>query len=231
MQIGVGTAGAVDGTISAMTGTSIQFTGTLSLAASDSIYIQDGSNEGAGTSEILGIGAALSSSTGTSTYAGVARTVTGWAPAFGSASEALSLSRMENAYISAREYGKEGDKYAIFVNKTLYQKYGDLLTAMRRVVNSAELLGGWTGLEFAAGGGNVGVFLDYDVPDGEVVFLDLDSWILCQVNEPQWVEDPSSASSLLRLENTLTCQAVMHWFMNVMCVSPAANAKETIKTD
>ena len=228
--LGIGTAGAVDGTVSAKTGTTIQFTGTLSLAASDSVYIQDGSMAGAGTAEMLGVGAALSSSTGTSTYAGIPRSTTGWSPQFGSASEALSLSRMEKAYISAREFGQTTDQYAIFVNKTLYQKYGDLLTAMRRVVNSADLLGGWSGLEFSAGAGKVGVFLDYDVPDGEVIFLDLDSWTMCQVDNLGWVENPS-AGALLRLQNTLKYQAVMNWFANVLCLAPAANAKETRKTN
>lgn len=231
MRIGVGTGAAAAGTIAAVTGTSIQFTGTLSSAQSDALYILDGSNQGAGSSEIVGIAAALSSSTGTSTYAGVARNVNGWTPQFGSSSEALSLSRMELAYLNAREYGKASDTYVIFVNVTLYRKYGDLLTAMRREVNQTELLGGWTGLEFAAGGGKVAVYLDYQVPDGEVLVIDMDSWTLCQVNPPQWVEEPSSASSLLRLQNTLTYQAVMHWFVNVICLAPAANAKETRKSD
>lgn len=228
--IGIGTAGAVDGTISALTGTSVQFTGTLSLAASDSIYIQDGSGAGAGTSEFLGVAAALSSSTGTSTYAGIARSTGGWAPQFGSASEALSVSRMTTAYLKAREYSNPKDKFAIFVNISLYQKYGELLTAMRRSVDTADLLGGWTGLEFAAGAGRVGVFLDYDVPDGEVIILDMDTWTLCQVGDLSWLEE-ASAGSLLRLQNTIKYQATMAWFANVMCLAPSANAKETRKTN
>lgn len=228
--VGVGTGAAVVGTISAVTGTSIQMTGTQSSAASDSIYVLDGSGGGAGTSEFLGIAAALSSSTGTSTYAGVARNVVGWTPQFGSASEALSLSRMTNAYLKAREYSAPKDQYAIFVNMTLYQKYGDLLTAMRRTVNSAELLGGWTGLEFAAGAGRVGVFLDYEVPDGEMIILNMDSWTLCQVSDLDWLEEPNSGA-LLRLQNTIKYQATLAWFANVFCLAPAANAKETRKTD
>ena len=228
--LGIGTAGAVDGTISAMTGTSIQFTGTLSLAASDAVYIQDGSGAGAGTSEFGGIADALSSTTGTSLYLGVARSTTGFTPQFGSASEALSLSRMENAYLKAREYSAPQDKYAIFVNITPYQKYGDLLTAMRRTVNSAELLGGWSGLEFQAGAGRVGVFLDYDVPDGEVIILNMDTWTIVQVSDLDWLEEPN-AGALLRLQNTIKYQATIAWFANVMCLAPAANAKETRKTD
>lgn len=229
--VGVGTAGAADGTLTAVTGTSIVSGAPTAIvtAADDSIYIQDGSGEGAGTSEIVGIRAALSSTTGTSTYAGVSRNTTGWTPQFGSASEALTLSRLEGSYLSAKETAELDDKFIILVNKTLYKKYGDILTTLRRTVNSADLLGGWTGLEFAAGAGNVGVFLDYDVPDGEALVIDLDTWTICQVSDVDWLEDPNGGG-LLRLSNSILYQAVMVWFANVMCLAPAANGRETRKT-
>lgn len=228
-RIGVGTGAAAVGTVSALTGTSIQTTGTLTSAASDSIYLVDGSGVGAGTSEFTGLKAALSSSTGTSTYAGLARTVIGWAPSFGSASEALTLDRMENNYLTAYEFAQRTDKYIILVNKTLYRKYGNILAAMRRVVNEADLLGGFKGLEFAAGGAVVGVFPDYDVPDGEVFILNLDTWTICQVSDMTWDDEPGM-STMLRLQNTLSYQAVMHWFANVICLAPGANGHETRKT-
>jgi len=227
--LGVGTAGAIDGTVSNTTGTSIQFTGTLSIAANDSIFIQDGSGEGAGTSEFTGVKAALSSSTGTSTYAGLARNVIGWTPSFGSASEALTLSKMEGSYLSAREYAIAGDRYIILVNKSLYQKYGDILTAMRRTVNATDLLGGYTGLEFAAGAGKVGVFLDYDCPDGAVLVINLDTWTLCQVEPMNWISG-GDGEPLLRLQNTISYQATMLWFANMLCMAPGANGQETRKT-
>lgn len=230
MIIGIGTGGAADGTVSAVTGTSVQLTGATASVASDAVYIQDGSGEGAGTSEFLGMRAALSSTTGTSTYAGVARNTTGWTPQFGSSSEALTLSRMEQSYISAKEYSGMEDRFAIFVNKTLYQKYGDLLTAMRREVNRTELMGGWTGLDFAAGAGRVAVFLDYDVPDGEVLTVNMNTWSLLEVEPINWMEDPNSGA-LLRLQNTIQYQAVLVWFANIVCLAPAANARETRKSD
>lgn len=229
--IGVGSAtSGVLGTVTSVTGTSVVVSAAVVTAAEDAIYILDGSGEGRGTSEFTGIKAALSSSTGTSTYAGLARNTIGWAPAFGSASEALTLSRMEDSYLSAREYGQAGDTYVILVNKTLFKKYGDILTAMRRTVDKADLLGGFKGLEFAAGDGNVGVFLDYDVPDGAVLLLNLDTWTICQVGDLSWDDDPSSGG-MLRLQNTITYQAVMHWFANVICLEPGANGHETRKTD
>ena len=227
--IGIGTAGAADGTVSALTGTSVQLTGATATAANDAVYIEDGSGGAAGTSEIQGLRAALSSTTGTSTYAGLARSTIGWRPAFGSAAQALTLKNMADTYVSAMEYARKSDKYIILVNKTLYNKYGDILISMRRTVNEADLLGGWKGLEFAAGGNVIGVFLDYDVPDGEVLIVNLDTWTLCQVTDLDWLDGPGM-DSLHRLQNTLTYQAVMVWYANVLCLGPAANGRQTQKT-
>ncbi len=229
--VGVGTAAAAIGTLTGVTGTSIVSGAPTAIvtAAGDSVYIVDGGGAGAGTSELLGIRAALSSTTGTSTYAGLARNTVGWTPSFGSVSEALSLARLETMDGDVQEYADVNDKYIILVNKTLNRKYGDLLTAMRRTVNKADLLGGWQGLEFAAGGNVVGVFRDYDVPDGEVLLINLSTWKICQVSDVSWMEDPSGGG-LLRLSNTIQYQAVMHWFVNVLCLAPAANGKQTRKS-
>jgi len=228
--LGIGTGGAGDGTVSALTGTSVQLTGATASVGSDSVYIQDASLGAPGTTEIQGIRAALSSTTGTSTYAGLARSTTGWTPQFGSVSEALALSRMEKTYLNATEYASLSDQFVILVNKTLFQKYGDLLTAMRREVNKTDLLGGWTGLEFSAGVKRIGVFLDFDVPDGEVVFSNLDTWTICQVSDMDWLEDPNNGGGLLRLDNTIKYQAAMVWFVNAICLAPAANGRLTQKT-
>ena len=172
----------------------------------------------------------MSTTTGTSLYAALARSTQGWTPQVGTVSEALTLSAIEDKYLSAVEYAQVGDQYAIFVNKSLFKKYGDILTAMRRTVDKTQLLGGWTGLEFAAGNGTVGVFLDFDVPDGEVLIVNLDTWTLCQVSDLDWLESPS-AGALVRTTDYITYQATMVWFMNLLCVSPGANGRLTQKTD
>lgn len=235
-HIGIGSAGAsLVGTVSstsAIAGTAggtVVFTTAIIGTAAQPLYIVDGDGGAAGSQEIAGVRAALSSSSGTSQYAGVARSTTGWTPQYGSTLEALTLSRMESSYLAAREYAQSGDQFVILVNKTLYKKYGDLLTAMRRTVNETDLLGGFTGLEFAAGAGRVGVFLDYDVPDGEVLILDLDSWTICQVSDLNWMENPNEGA-MLRVANTITYQATMHWFANLLCLCPAANGREIQKT-
>jgi hypothetical protein len=232
MVVGFGSAGGTGlGTIASVTGTSIVLTATIDadVLGSQNISIMDGSGAGAGTSEIQGMRLALSSSTGTSTYAALARSTHGWTPQVGTTSGALTISAIEQQYLAAKKYAQMGDQYAIFVNTTLYKKYGDLLTAMRRVVNETELLGGWTGLEFAAGAGKVGVFLDYDVPDGEVLIVNLDSWTICQVSDLGWLEDVREGA-LFRRPDYITYQATMAWFTNLLCRAPAANGRLTQKT-
>lgn len=230
--LGVGTAGAALGTVASVTsgGTvgTVVFTGSLAHAANDAIFVVDGDGGGAGTAEMQGLGKALHS--GTATYAGIARSTYGWTPQVGTASEALSLSAIEDVYLAAKKYSMMNDRYAIFMNKSLYKKYGDILTALRRTVNETDLLGGWTGLEFAAGGGRVGVFLDYQVPDGEVLVVNLDSLTIAQVDDMDWLEDPSGAGILRRVDY-ITYQATMVWFANLVCLAPAANGHLFQKTD
>jgi len=232
--IGIGTAGADLGTVTSVTtdasGTigTVVVTGAPAIAANDTIYRVDGSGQGAGTSFITGIKAALGTQ---STYAGITRSSQeDWTAQRNTTSEALTLSAMEDVYLAAREYSQMGDTYVILANKTLYKKYGDILTSLRRTVNETELISGWTGLEFAAGAGRVGVFLDYDVPDGAVLVLNLDTWTIAQVSDMDWLDDPQSGA-LVRRRDAITYQATMAWFMNLLCVAPAANGVLFQKTD
>ena len=229
MVLGIGTAAADLGTVTSVSGNTVIVTGAPAVNNNDAIYRVDGTGEGAGTAEIQGMRLALSSSTGTSTYAGVARSTQGWTPQLGTAAQALTLSAMETQYLAAKKFAQSGDRYAIFTNKTLYQKYGDILTSMRRTVNQVDLLGGWKGLEFAAGAGSVGVYLDFDCPDGEVLIVNLDSWTVCQVSDMGWLENPDGGS-LIRRRDAITYQATMVWFTNLICLAPGANARLTQKT-
>lgn len=232
-HIGVGSAASGSAIISSIENSADGATGTISVTgaptptANDPVYILDGAYAGAGTSEIQGFRAATSGASGT--YAGVNRSVDGWTPQLGTTAQALSLSEMEDKYLSALEYSQSGDRFVILMNRTLYKKYGDILTAMRRTVNETELIGGFSGLEFVAGRGKVGVFLDFDVPDGEVVIINLDTWVCCQVNPMEWLEEPNSGS-LIRRRDAITYQATMVWYTNLMCLAPAANARLAQKT-
>lgn len=232
MIIGVGTAGAAFATIVSVSRTQNGATGTIVTTgavvtnANDAIYIADGDLTACGTSEIQGIRLALSENL--TTYAGLGRgTVDSWNPQFfgTAANQALSINNMETVYFNAFEYAQPGDRYAWFMGRALYSKYGDLLTALRRTVNSMELVSGWSGLEFSVGQGNCAVMLDYDVPDGEAYLINLDTWTVCQVADMGWVGD-----GLLRRSDYITFQKVLSWYTNLLCVAPAANGRMVRQT-
>lgn len=230
MAIGIGTAAADVGTVSTVTGGSatgtLVVTGAPAINSNDAVYIVDGDESAAGTSDIQGMRSALSVGTAT-TYAGISTSNDIWAPQYmgTSANAALAIADMDTIYTAAYEYAQEGDRYAWFMNKTPYAKYGELLTALRRTVNKTELVSGWSGLEFSAGMGNVGVFLDYDCPDGEAVLLNLDTWTVCQVEDMGFVQD-----NLLRRSDYITFQKVFSWYTNLACRCPAANGRMLRRT-
>ena len=228
--IGIGTAGADAGTITTVTYVSgslgtVVMTGAPAIVAEDSLYLLDGDETGAGTSEIQGFRLAISS--GTADYAGIARSNDIWAPQIlGTAGNAaLTVAYMETVYMNAVEYAQEGDKYAWFMNKSLYSKYGDLMTAMRRTVNKTELVSGWSGLAFEAGQGEVGVYLDFDCPDGEAILVNLDTWTVCQVEDMGFVGEDT-----LRRSDYITFQKVWSWYTNLLCTCPAANGRMVRRT-
>jgi hypothetical protein len=227
MAIGIGTGAADVGTVTSVSGTVVVVTGAPAIVANDAIYKVDGDDALGG--EIEGVRAALSSTTGTAEYAGLARNTNGWAPQLGTTAGALTLTEMEQKYLAAQEYAMKDDNYMILCNLTLYRKYGDMLTSLRRSVNTMDLVGGWKGLEFQAGGGKVGVKYDFECPDGEVVIINLDSWKLCQISDMSWSEEPNTGS-LLRRRDYLTYQATMEWYANLICLAPGANARLTQKT-
>lgn len=236
--VGIGSAGTAVGTIATsgvsgvgggITGTAqlgtLVFTGSTPIPASAPIYILDGDADAAGTTEVQGMRLALSE--GTSNYIGLARTLDIMNPqVLGTAqNQALTINNMESIYLAAYEYAKDGDRYAWFGNRTVVQKFGDQLTAMRRTVNRVELVSGWGGLDFQIGDKPVPVVMDYDAPDGELFLINLDTWTVCEIAPMSFVQD-----DLLRRVDYITFQKVFTWYSNLICRAPAANGRMVRQT-
>lgn len=234
--VGFGSAGTGVGTISsggtAVTG-GTQY-GTIILTAAQvavagtagvPVYILDGDGDAAGTTEIQGFRAALSEGTGN--YMGLSRATLTWQPQYmGTASNtSLSIPNMELLYYRAYQYAMPSDRYAWFLNQSLYTRFGDLLTALRKTVNETELVSGWSGYAFQAGMSKVPVMMDYDCPDGEAVLVNLDTWTVCEIAPMGFVQD-----ELLRRADYITFQKVFSWYTNLACRAPAANGRMVRQT-
>ncbi len=238
--IGIGSAGTSVGTIATsgvsgvgggIIGTaalgSITLTGTTSggIPASAPVYILDGDSNNAGTTEVQGIRLALSEGTGN--YLGLSRGLDVMNPQIiGTAqNQSLTINNMEAIFLASVEYAREGDRLVWFGNRTPVQKFGDLLTALRRNVNNMELISGWTGIEFAIGDKKAPVMMDYNTPDGDLVLLNLDTWTVCEIAPMGFIQD-----DLLRRVDYLTFQKVFRWYVNLICRAPAANGRMVRQT-
>ena len=234
--VGFGSAGTGLGTISsggtAVTG-GTQY-GTIILTgaqpavagtASVPIYILDGDGDASGTIEIQGFRAALSEGTGN--YMGLPRSTLTWQPQImGTAqNQSISIPNMERMYFQAYQFAAPGDRYVWFCNQSLYTRFGDLLTALRRTVNETELVSGWSGYSFQAGKGKVTVMMDYDCPDGDMILINLDTWTVCEIAPMGFVQD-----ELLRRADYITFQKVFSWYTNLACRAPAANGRMVRQT-
>ncbi len=235
MLVGFGTLGTSHGTISSggtavsggtQSGTLI-ITGTqgTGAVAGAPIYILDGDLDAAGTTEIIGFRGGLSEGTGN--YLGLPRATLTWQPQIqGTAqNQSLSIPNMELMYLRAAQFAKPGDRYVWFMNQTLIAKFGDLLTALRRTVNSTELVSGWSGIEFRLGDRTAQVMLDYDCPDGEAILINLDTWTVCEIAPMGFVQD-----ELLRRSDFITFQKVFSWYTNLACRAPSANGRMVRQT-
>lgn len=233
--VGFGSAGTGVGTISsggtAVTGGTqygtLILTGAQMAAANGStpIYILDGDGDAAGTSEIQGFRSALSEGTGN--YMGLSRATLTWQPQImGTAqNQSISIPNMEQLYYAAYQYANPGDRYVWFCNKSLYTRFGDLLTSLRKTVNKTELVSGWSGFSFQAGMDEVAVMMDYDCPDGDMILVNLDTWTVCELAPMGFVQD-----ELLRRADYITFQKVFSWYTNLACRAPAANGRMVRQT-
>jgi len=160
------------------------------------------------------------------TFQNVARLTNTWASCgyFDATSEALGLPKMELAYVTAKEFG---DPSVIFMNKTLWKKYGNLLEGYKRTANLHEILsGGWKGLDFM--GGDASVVLDYDTPDGKVVFVDPSTITIGEMTPISWID---RGDGVLRRVDYASWQGVLRWYGNLIGKgNMRANAKLTAKT-
>jgi hypothetical protein len=165
--------------------------------------------------------------TAVSTFEGIARSSNAyWKSNVFSTAGALTEANMVTTYLKARKWG---NPHLIFTNQLLYSKYAAILYTYKKTANTQEALtGGFTGLEFAAGGPGTVVILDYDVPDTEVYFIDPSTISIGQMTPMQWLDD--QAGNVLRRMDYAGFQGVLKWYGNLICKNVRANTKMTAQT-
>ena len=211
--------GDTDTIVTVDSATQVTLTTGFTRVAGENVKKVDG--DGAVVDEPMGIGGLV---VNTGTVQGIATNTAWWSAAqVETTSEALSEAKMIAAYVKAKEFG---DPKFVFMNATLWKKYGTLLTSLKQTANLKEILsGGWKGLDFM--GGNASVVLDYDCPDGQVFFIDPSSLTLAQLTPISFID---RGDGLLRRVNYAAWQGVLRWYGNLCVKNMKANALLTTKT-
>ena len=130
---------------------------------------------------------------------------------------ALALSDMHKAFTAAN---KLGDVKYIFVNKTLFNKYGSLLESQVRFTPHSVLGGGWTGLDYM--GGQAKIVLDYYCPDKSVIMISPKYLTIGELQPLQF--ESGTNGNLLRESGKLTYEVVESGLFNLATFVRGAHA-------
>lgn len=165
--------------------------------------------------EMMGLAGIIDDGDNVATIQEIARATNPWAKAqTNDATETLTEAMMINLWLKTKRFG--GGKVWLF-GETLFSKYGQLLTSMKKSADLKEVLdGGWSGLSFM--GGTVGVLLDCDTWDGYGQLVDFDALSLGQLSEPfQWLEADAHGGILKRSSTNRTVwEGTLKYYANLV---------------
>jgi len=119
--------------------------------------------------------------------------------------------KLQKMLMQSDEYGKVS---AMFMNISPYNRLVADAQSLQRIVNSVELTGGFSGLEFAAAGRKVAAVLEYDVPDGTIYGVDFKAFTLAQLSPLKWLEYDGSGT-ILRLSGKAIWEGFLKEYVNL----------------
>ena len=223
MYITIGTNAAVQ-IVSVDSDTQITIASAQSWADNDVIKKAD-------ANEMMGLKGTIDDGTYVATFQNIFRAANPWANAYcDDVAEALSEAKMITAFYKAKKYARKGSKMVCFMGQTLFEKYGNLLTSMKKTADLKEVLsGGWKGLDFM--GGEVAVILDWNCPDGFVLFVDLSSLLRAELTKPfQWLEGEKDNILTRSPDNRTIWEATMKYYAELCCTRIRSNSRLSNKS-
>jgi archaellum component FlaF (FlaF/FlaG flagellin family) len=120
---------------------------------------------------------------------------------------------LNDLYKAFSTINKLGDVDYIFMNRTLFNKYGSILQAQVRFTPTQKLSAGWVGLEFM--GGNAQVILDYHIPSDAVYFISSKNLHRIEIEAPHF--EKGTDGNLLRNYGGLKYEAVLTALLTLAC--------------
>ena len=145
--------------------------------------------------------------------------------------EALTEADMIAVVIKAMEYGDGPD--VGLCNQDLWQKYGALLTSMKRSTDMKDLIGGWKGLVLQAGSREIPIVCDYDTWDTYVQFPSFKALTIAEASEMvEWMAGYDGKGNVLRRspDDRTAWECTQKWYMNLIGLQNNSMARMKGKT-
>lgn len=169
----------------------------------------------ADSDEMMGLAGIIDDGDNVATIQNILRSANPWAKAHVEDTGAvLTEAQMINLYLKTLRFG--GGKVWM-MGETLFSKYGQLLTSLKKTADLKEVLdGGWMGLSFM--GGKVGVVLDPDTWDGYAQLVDFNALSLAKMAEPfSWLEADAHGGILKRSSTNRTVwEGTLKFYANLV---------------
>jgi len=214
-----GTIGANSATISTVD-SAVQITLSASATMTNNYYV---CREDSYSYEMMGLLGAIDDATYVSTFQGLSRTTYPWMKsnvlANGGTNRDLTLDLMQQASDEAEIDG--GRISLIISNYALRRKYADMLVADKRYVNRLTLDGGFSALEYSAGGEPIPFVVDRHAWPNQIAFLDESSLSLYRASDFDWMD--SDGNILSRVSGYDAYEAILYCYANLGCTAPQHN--------
>ncbi len=178
---------------------------------------------GAYNVEMMGLKGIVDDATYVSTLQGLSRTTYPWFEGNvldnGGTNRALTLDLMQQSSDTAE---KEGGGVSLIVsNYELRRKYADLLVADKRFVNKLTLDGGFSALEYSAGGEPLPFVVDRHALDNTMMFLDESTFAIYRASDFDWMD--KDGNLLSRVSGYDAYEAILFVYQNLGCSTPKHN--------
>lgn len=187
-----------------------QFTIASSQTFSDNDVITRGSAD-----EPMGLAGIIDDGDNVSTIQGIVRATY---PIFKTNvdddAEELSEEDIIRQYLKARKFSGKGIEHIMWMNTTMYMKFGSLLVSQKRNTDPKPVLtGGWKGLEFMDG---VPVIMDDDCWEGYIQGMNKKGVTIGQASEAmKWLEADAHGGILMRSNSNRTVwEGTFKWYFN-----------------
>lgn len=221
IQFGTGNTGVIDSIDS-----TTEFTLVSGATWADGVTVTK-----ANDAESQGLASLIDDGDNAAVIHGITRSSNPWAnsPTYDTGTT-LTEANMIATYIKTRRFG--GAK-VIFMGDIMYATYAALLISIKRTANTREVLsGGFMGLDFSAGGGNVGVLLDSHTWTGYVQMVDLKALTIAEMSKPfAWLEADAHGGILKRSpDNRTVWEGTLKYYFNLVARKFKSSARMSGQT-